>query len=149
MTLLRAAALALVVVAGSAEGPAVAADTILHVGATPPPHGYPADQDVRRSRPPTFAPGRAVRGSVETTDNVHYVEARVEYRSVAMHEDAPGKFSLTYTVPWWLPPWLRHAATRCRSSRAASTASKPSAPSRSPSADARQRASGSAAIVCA
>jgi len=107
MTLLRAAALALVVVAGSAEGPAVAADTILHVGATPPPHGLPQIKTFEISTT-DIRPGRAVHGSVETTDNVHYVEARVEYRNVAMHEDAPGKFSITYTVPWWIPPWLRH-----------------------------------------
>jgi hypothetical protein len=81
-----------------------------HVGATPPPHGYPAIHGFAISTT-EIHPGRPVHGSVETSENVHYVEARVEYRAVAMHEDAPGKFSLTYTVPWWLPPWLRHGYT--------------------------------------
>ncbi len=48
---------------------------------------------------------------VETSRNVHYVEARIDYRNVPLHEDAPGRFSLNYTVPWWLPPWLRHGYT--------------------------------------
>ena len=81
-----------------------------HVGATPPPNGYPAIKSFTISTTDVH-PGRAVRGAVETTPNVHYVEARVDYRAVPMHEDAPGRFSLTYTVPWWLPPWLRHGYT--------------------------------------
>ncbi|MEA2688569.1 MAG: hypothetical protein QOD51_1176 [Candidatus Eremiobacteraeota bacterium] len=81
-----------------------------HVGPTPPPHGYPAIKSVNISTTDVHA-GRPVHGAVETSDNVHYVEARIEYRAVAMHQDAPGKFSLTYKVPWWLPPWLRHGYT--------------------------------------
>jgi hypothetical protein len=86
------------------------ADAYAHVGATPPPHGYPAIRSFAISTT-VIHPGRAVSGSVETSDNVHYVEARVEYRALAMHEDGPGRFSLTYTVPWWLPPWVRHGYT--------------------------------------
>ncbi|MBV8581683.1 MAG: hypothetical protein JOZ86_13740 [Candidatus Eremiobacteraeota bacterium] len=78
-----------------------------HVGPTPPPHGYPAIKSVEL--PTEVHAGRPVTGTVETSDNVQYVEARIDYRSLAMHEDAPGKFSISYTVPWWLPPWLRHA----------------------------------------
>ncbi len=100
--------LGLVLVLG--QGPAESPAPFAHVGPTPPPHGYPAIKAFSISTTDVRA-GRPVRGDVETSDNVHYVEARVEYRAVAMHEDAPGRFSLTYTVPWWLPPWLRHGYT--------------------------------------
>ena len=100
--------LALVLALG--DGSPVAAGAYQHVGPTPPPHGYPAIRSFVISTT-TIRAGRPVRGDVETSENVNYVEARVEYRAVAMHEDAPGKFSLTYTVPWWLPPWLRHGYT--------------------------------------
>jgi len=93
-----------------ALGQSGAAGEYRHVGPTPPPHGYPAIHAVAISTTAVRA-GRPVSGSVETSENVHYVEARVDYRAVAMHEDAPGRFSLTYTVPWWLPPWLRHGYT--------------------------------------
>ena len=83
------------------------AGAFTHVGPTPPPHGYPAIKSVNISTTDVRA-GRPVHGAVETSDNVHYVEARIEYRAVALHEDAPGKFSITYKIPWWLPPWLRH-----------------------------------------
>jgi hypothetical protein len=92
------------------DGAPVAASPYLHVGPTPPPHGYPAINAVAISTT-TIRAGRPVHGSVETSDNVNYVEVRIEYRAVAMHQDASGKFSLTYTVPWWLPPWLRHGYT--------------------------------------
>jgi hypothetical protein len=78
-----------------------------HVGPTPPPHGYPAIKSVSISSTLIHA-GRPVHGSVETSDNVRYVEVRVDYHSVALRQDGPGRFSLDYTVPWWLPPWLRH-----------------------------------------
>jgi hypothetical protein len=82
----------------------------LHAGATPPPHGYP---EIRSASISTtdIRVGRAVSGWVETSPNVEYVEARVQYRNAAMHKDASGRFSLTYVVPWWLPPWLRHDYT--------------------------------------
>ena len=88
----------------------VAATTYLHVGPTPPPHGLPEITGVTLSTTAVRA-GRPVHGAVETSENVHYVEARIEFRALPMHEDAPGKFSLSYTVPWWLPPWLRHGYT--------------------------------------
>jgi hypothetical protein len=25
-----------------------------------------------------------------------------------LHHDGVGRFSLAYTIPWWLPPWVRH-----------------------------------------
>jgi hypothetical protein len=103
-------ALLLALALGLGDGVPVAADAYAHVGPTPPPHGYPAIKAFSISTT-DIRVGRPVHGDVETSENVRYVEARVEYRAVAMHEDAPGKFSLTYTVPWWLPPWLRHGYT--------------------------------------
>jgi len=105
---IAAALLALTLAFGDAEP--VAGEVYMHVGPTPPPHGYPAIKAVSIPTADIYA-GRPFHGSVETSNNVHYVEARVDYRNVAMHEDAPGRFSLTYTVPWWLPPWLRHGYT--------------------------------------
>jgi hypothetical protein len=93
-----------------AEPAAEPAGAFAHVGATPPPHGYPAIKSVSISTTDVQV-GRPVHGAVETSDNVHYVEARIEYRAVALHEDGPGKFSITYKVPWWLPPWLRKPYT--------------------------------------
>ncbi len=90
--------------------PVVALADYAHVGPTPPPHGYPDIKSVSISTTQIRA-GRPVHGDVETSDNVHYVEVRVDYRSVAMHEVGPGKFSLDYTVPWWIPPWFRHGYT--------------------------------------
>jgi hypothetical protein len=98
---------AFVVLVGQAPEPGV---TYGHVGATPPPHGYPAIKSFTISTT-QIRPGRPVRGDVVTSENVHYVEARVDYREVPMREEAPGKFTLSYTVPWWLPPWLRRGYT--------------------------------------
>ncbi len=89
---------------------AVAGETYWHVGATPPPSGFPAIKSVSISTT-QIRPGRPVTGHVETSENVRYVEARIDYRNVPLHEDGPGRFSLSYTVPWWLPPWLRHGYT--------------------------------------
>jgi hypothetical protein len=75
-----------------------------------PPHGEPVITSVWISTRDIRA-GQTVSGRVATSDNVGYVEARIEYRAVPLHEDAPGKFSIAYTVPWWLPWWLRHAWT--------------------------------------
>jgi len=86
---------------------AASAADYAHVGPTPPPHGYPAIKSFAISTTQIHA-GRPVHGSVETSANVHYVEVRVDYHAIAMRQDGPGKFSLDYTVPWWLPPWLRH-----------------------------------------
>jgi hypothetical protein len=99
--------LAVVVLLGQTPEPGV---PYAHVGPTPPPHGYPAIKSFTISTT-QIRPGHAVRGDVVTSENVHYVEARVDYREVPMHEEAPGKFTLSYTVPWWLPPWLRRGYT--------------------------------------
>ncbi len=94
----------------TAPAAAVVADELRHVGATPPPHGYPQIHDMAISSTDIKA-GSRVHGSVDTSVNVGYVEARVGNYNLAMHADRPGRFSLTYTVPWWLPPWLRHDYT--------------------------------------
>ncbi|MEA2786019.1 MAG: hypothetical protein QOF71_2123 [Candidatus Eremiobacteraeota bacterium] len=98
---------AFVILIGQAPVPG---GTYAHVGPTPPPHGYPEIKSFTISTT-QIHPGRPVRGDVVTSENVHYVEARVDYREVPMREEAPGKFTLSYTVPWWLPPWLRRGYT--------------------------------------
>ena len=109
-------ALALLAEAPLAAGPvqpvvaATAGDELRHAGPTPPPHGYPQIETVSLSAT-TVRAGSRVYGNVVTSANVGYVEARIENYNIAMHADAPGHFSLAYTVPWWLPPWLRHAYT--------------------------------------
>lgn len=89
----------------------LASDTAFqHLGATPPPHGLPKITAYSLSATDLHA-GQRVTGSVDTSTNVGYVEARIEYRSIAMTNNGHGHFSLVYTIPWWLPPWLRHAYT--------------------------------------
>jgi hypothetical protein len=80
------------------------------VGAPPPPHGPPVITSVVISSRDIRA-GQTVSGRVDTSDNVGYVEARIDYRNLPLHRDGPGKFSGSYTVPWWLPFWLRHEWT--------------------------------------
>jgi hypothetical protein len=91
-----------IVVATTSEGASVEAAA--------PPHGQPVIMSVWISARDIRA-GQTVSGRVETSDNIGYVEARIDWRSMVLHQDAPGKFSLAYTVPWWLPPWLRHQWT--------------------------------------
>ena len=96
-------ALALALVTGAA--PALAQEVV-----AAPPHGVPVITSTYLSTHDIKA-GQSVSGRVETSDNVGYVEARIEYRAIPMHHDGPGKFSIKYTVPWWLPFWLRHEWT--------------------------------------
>ncbi len=82
--------------------------------ADPPPapvHGMPKILSVIMPEDRNFYAGQTIRSSVLTTPNVTYVEARINYRNSPFHRDGAGKFSLVYTIPWWLPPWLRHAWT--------------------------------------
>ena len=88
----------------------VAAPSYTHVGATPPPHGYPQIRSMSISTRDMHA-GQRVTGHVETSNNVGYVEARIDYRNIALQKIGDGRFTLQYTVPWWLPPWLRHGYT--------------------------------------
>jgi len=85
--------------------------------AAPPPHGEPKIVSVffsalnEKTGTLDVRAGETVTGRVITSPNVGYVEARVETHNQAMHQDGAGKFSLVYTVPWWLPFWLRHGWT--------------------------------------
>ncbi|MDB5043129.1 MAG: hypothetical protein JWN27_3855, partial [Candidatus Eremiobacteraeota bacterium] len=71
---------------------AVVSDELRHVGATPPPHGYPKIHDIALSTTDIKA-GSRVHGSVVTSANVGYVEARIENYNLAMHADGEGRFS--------------------------------------------------------
>jgi len=94
----------------------VAAWTSVLADAAPAPspvpiHGMPEIIAISMPANRNFHAGQTIRGTVETSPNVGYVEARIQYRNQALHRDGLGKFSLAYTIPWWLPPWLRHAYT--------------------------------------
>ncbi len=81
-------------------------------GPSPEPvHGMPQILSIDLPADRDFHAGQTIRGSVVTTPNVGYVEARVNFRNEALHQDGVGRFSLAYTIPWWLPPWLRHGWT--------------------------------------
>ncbi len=88
--------------------------TLAETGPHPSPvpvHGMPKILAVSMPADRNFHAGQTIRGTVETSPNVGYVEARVEFRNAPLRQDGIGKFSLAYTIPWWLPPWLRHAWT--------------------------------------
>ncbi len=89
---------------------ALAAAPYQHLGPTPPPHGLPEIKSYSIESTDIRA-GQTISGAVETSDNVDYVEARIDYREAAMKRSAPGRFVLSYKVPWYLPPWLRHGYT--------------------------------------
>ena len=92
--------------------PKATAETKAAVAAgRPPEHGFPEIHDVQFTGSARLHPGTSLQATVVTSDNVGYVEARIDYRALPMHQDGPGKFSLSYTVPWWLPWWLRHKWT--------------------------------------
>jgi hypothetical protein len=73
-----------------------------------PVHGLPQILAIVMPADHNFHAGQTIRGTVETSPNVGYVEARIQYRNKPLHSEGPGKFTLAYTIPWWLPPWLRH-----------------------------------------
>ena len=77
-----------------------------HVGPTPPPHGLPEIIEMHISTTEIRA-GHSVSGTVRTSENVGYVEARIQDFNAPLRHDGPGRFSITYRVPWWLPPWMR------------------------------------------
>lgn len=89
---------------------ALAAGPYQHLGPTPPPHGLPVIKSCTIETTDIRA-GQTISGSVETSDNVGYVEARIDYRNAPMKQTSPGHFVLSYKVPWYLPPWLRHGYT--------------------------------------
>jgi hypothetical protein len=77
-----------------------------HVGPTPPPHGLPEIIEMHISTT-QFRAGHSISGSVVTSENVGYVEARIQDFDAPLRHDGPGRFSITYHIPWWLPPWMR------------------------------------------
>jgi len=69
----------------------------------PPEHGFPEIHAVQFTTSPRLHPGTSIQATVETSENVYYVEGRVKYWNVAFRQVAPGKFALNYRVPL-LPP---------------------------------------------
>jgi hypothetical protein len=82
-------------------------------GAAPPApvHGMPQILSIEMPANRDFYAGQTVHSSVVTTPNVNYVEARINYRNSPFRRESAGHFAISYTIPWWLPPWLRHAWT--------------------------------------
>ena len=74
----------------------------------PPAHGFPEIHDVHFTSSNRLRPGTALEATVETTTNVHYVEGRVKYWNVVFTETSPGKFTLSYKVPFLPPGALGH-----------------------------------------
>jgi hypothetical protein len=68
-----------------------------------PEHGFPQIHDVHFTSSAKLHPGTALEATVETSDNVAYVEGRVKFWNVAFTKVSPGKFALSYRVPM-LPP---------------------------------------------
>jgi len=77
--------------------------------ATPPPHGMPAIRSYELSERIVHS-FDTVRGHVETSPNVGYVEARITNYAVPLTREGVGRFSLAYKVPW-IPFWLHRTYT--------------------------------------
>jgi hypothetical protein len=74
----------------------------------PPEHGFPEIHGVQFTSSAQLHPGSSVEASVETSDNVAYVEGRVKYWNVPLRQTAPGKFQLHYRVPLLPPAAIGH-----------------------------------------
>lgn len=74
----------------------------------PPEHGFPEIHDVEFTSSSQLRPGASLRATVETSENVIYVEGRVKYWNVAFTQTAPGKFNINYKVPFLPPGALGH-----------------------------------------
>jgi len=74
----------------------------------PPEHGFPEIHDVQFTSSPKLRPGVSLKATVETSDNVTYVEGRVKYWNVPFQQVAPGRFNIDYRVPWLPPGALGH-----------------------------------------
>jgi len=77
--------------------------------ASPPPHGLPQIRSYDLSTRVVHS-FETVSGHVVTSPNVGYVEARITNYAVAMKQESPGHFSLSYKVPW-IPFWLHRGYT--------------------------------------
>jgi hypothetical protein len=74
----------------------------------PPEHGFPEIHDVEFTSSPQLRPGTNLKATVDTSENVTYVEGRVKYWNVAFTQTAPGKFNINYRVPFLPPAALGH-----------------------------------------
>ena len=68
-----------------------------------PDHGFPEIRDVHFSSQTRLHPGANLAATVETSDNVSYVEGRVKFWNIPFTQTATGRFKLNYRVPL-LPP---------------------------------------------
>ncbi len=73
-----------------------------------PEHGFPEILDVKFTSSAQLHPGTNLQATVDTSSNVHYVEGRVKYWNVIFTETSPGKFVLSYKVPFLPPSALGH-----------------------------------------
>ena len=73
-----------------------------------PEHGFPEIHDVRFTSSEQLHPGTALQATVETSPNIALVEGRVKYWKVNFTELAPGKFTLSYRVPFLPPSAIGH-----------------------------------------
>lgn len=69
----------------------------------PPEHGFPEIRDVEFTSSSQLRPGTLLNATVDTSDNVTYVEGRVKYWNAPFTQVGPGRFHINYKVPF-LPP---------------------------------------------
>ena len=74
----------------------------------PPEHGFPEIRDVEFANSPQLRPGTSLKATVDTSDNVVYVEGRVKYWNAPFTQVGPGKFHINYRVPFLPPTALGH-----------------------------------------
>ena len=73
-----------------------------------PEHGFPEIHDVEFASSPQLRPGSSLTATVETSENVIYVEGRVKYWNAPFTQVAPGRFHINYKVPLLPPSALGH-----------------------------------------
>jgi hypothetical protein len=73
-----------------------------------PEHGFPEIHDVQFTSSAQLRPGTNLQATVVTSANINHVEARVKYWNVIFQQTAPGKFVLSYKVPFLPPAALGH-----------------------------------------
>lgn len=74
----------------------------------PPTHGFPEIHGVDFAGSPRLHPGSRLVATVSTSDNVYYVEGRVKYWNIVFKQIAPGRFDVSYKVPFLPPSALGH-----------------------------------------
>jgi hypothetical protein len=73
-----------------------------------PEHGFPEIHEVQFTSSAQLRPGTNLQATVVTSANINHVEARVKYWNVIFQQTAPGKFVLSYKVPFLPPAALGH-----------------------------------------